>query len=44
MIGSLIVLNVPDMEAAKAWAAADPYAKAGLFADVQLHEWNKVLG
>ncbi len=44
MAGSLIVLDVPDMAAARAWAAADPYAQAGLFASVTLHEWKRVIG
>ncbi len=44
MIGSLIVLEVPDMAAAESWAANDPYAKAGLFADVTLTHWNRVIG
>ena len=29
--GSLLVLDLPDRAAAEAFAAADPYAKAGLF-------------
>ena len=29
---------------AEAWAAADPYAKAGLFAKVRIEEWKKVIG
>ena len=44
MAGSLIVLDLPDMAAATAWGANDPYAKAGLFADVRLQEWKKVIG
>ena len=32
------------MAAAEAWAANDPYAKAGLFASVELVEWKKVIG
>jgi uncharacterized protein YciI len=44
MAGSLVVLDVPDMAAAESWAANDPYAKAGLFADVQLHAWKRVIG
>ena len=44
MTGSLIVLEVPDLAAAKAWAAADPYAKAGLFESVAIREWKKVIG
>lgn len=44
MCGSLIVLEVEDMAQAKDWAANDPYAKAGLFEDVRLEIWNKVIG
>lgn len=44
MIGSLIILDVADMAAAQDWAANDPYAQAGLFQSVTLHEWKKVIG
>ncbi len=44
MCGSLIVLEVDDLAAAQAWAEADPYAKAGLFASVTLRVWKKVVG
>lgn len=44
MAGSLIVLDLPDLAAAKAWASQDPYALAGLFESVQLREWKKVIG
>ena len=44
MIGSLVILDVADMDTARAWAAGDPYAKAGLFADVELIPWKKVIG
>jgi uncharacterized protein YciI len=44
MIGSLIALGLEDMAAAQDWAANDPYAKAGLFQDVELIHWNKVVG
>lgn len=44
MCGSLVVLNVADMAAAEAWAANDPYAKAGLFSDVRIQAWKKVIG
>ena len=44
MCGSLIVLDVPDLDAARAWAEADPYAKAGLFDSVAIREWKKVIG
>ena len=44
MTGSLIVLNVDRLQDAKDWAAADPYAKAGLFQSVTITEWKKVIG
>ncbi len=44
MIGSLVVLTVTSMDQARAWADADPYAKAGLFESVAIHEWKKVVG
>jgi len=43
MCGSLVVLEVQDMAAAQNWADNDPYAKAGLFASVELIQWNKVI-
>ena len=43
MVGSLIVLDVADMAAARQWAEDDPYAKAGLFASVELIAWKKVI-
>lgn len=44
MNGSLVVLEVPDRAAAEAWARADPYALAGLFAKVRIEAWKKVIG
>ena len=44
MVGSLIVIEVADMAAAQAFAQADPYAQAGLFASVEIVEWKKVIG
>ncbi len=43
MCGSLVILDVPDIEAARAWAEGDPYARAGLFSDVRIEEWKKVV-
>lgn len=43
MCGSLVVLDVADMAEAEAWAAGDPYGKAGLFETVELIRWNKVI-
>lgn len=44
MAGSLIILDVADMDAAQAWVDGDPYGTAGLFASVQLIPWNRVIG
>ncbi|WP_083096747.1 YciI family protein [Pseudophaeobacter leonis] len=44
MAGSLIILEVEDMAPGEAWAAADPYNKAGLFEAVELITWKKVIG
>ena len=44
MIGSLIILDVEDVAAGHAWANNDPYAKAGLFASVELIPWKRVIG
>ncbi|XOV83190.1 MAG: YciI family protein [bacterium] len=44
MIGSIIVIDVADRAAAEAFAAADPYAAAGLFADVTLRAFKQVIG
>jgi len=44
MCGSLIILNVDTLGDARDWAAADPYAKAGLFQSVTVTEWKKVIG
>ncbi len=40
MTGSLVILEAADMDAAKAWAANDPYAKAGLFARTDIRAWR----
>jgi uncharacterized protein YciI len=44
MCGSLIILGVATRAEAEAWAAADPYAKAGLFSSVMIQEWKRVVG
>lgn len=44
MNGSLIVLEAASLEAANDWAAGDPYALAGLFREVNVTEWRRVIG
>lgn len=41
--GSLIIVQTDDLAAAQAIAADDPYAKAGLFADVEIKPYNWVM-
>lgn len=44
MCGSLVILEVENLAEAEAWAAGDPYAKAGLFESASLMEWKRVIG
>jgi hypothetical protein len=44
MAGSLIILDVPDIGAARAFADADPYRLAGLFESVDLRPWRATVG
>lgn len=41
--GSLVVAEFSDLQAAEAWANADPYALAGIYAEVQIKPFIKVL-
>ena len=41
--GSLIVAAFDDLAAAEAWAAADPYVAAGVYADVDVRPFMPVL-
>ena len=43
MTGSLLVIDVADRAAAEAFAANDPFAKAGLFQSVEIRRWRKVI-
>ena len=40
--GTLIVFEAPDLAAARAIIAADPYVLAGLFASTAVHEFHAV--
>jgi uncharacterized protein YciI len=44
MAGSMLVLEAEDQAAAQAFAAADPYAVAGLFEKVELRPFKLTLG
>ena len=41
--GSLIVAEFASLEAAQAWADADPYVAAGVYANVTVKPFKKVL-
>ncbi len=43
MNGSLVILDFEEQSEAEAFAANDPYAKAGLFEKVIIQPWKKVL-
>lgn len=42
--GSMLILECADEAAARAFLAEDPYAKAGLFASVDLRAYKPVIG
>lgn len=44
MTGSMLLIEAEDLAAAQAFAAADPYAKAGLFERVELRPFKLTLG
>ena len=39
-VGSMLVLDAENAEGARAIAAEDPYAKAGVFGSVTVRRWN----
>ena len=41
--GSLIVAEFPSLEEARLWAEADPYVEAGVYAQVEVLPFKKVL-
>lgn len=43
MCGSVIILDLADQTEAQNFAAGDPYALAGLFEQVTIDRWNRVL-
>lgn len=44
MIGSTFVIELESLDAAKAWAADDPYAKAGLFERTEIIPFKWLIG
>ncbi|HRO87588.1 MAG TPA: YciI family protein [Chiayiivirga sp.] len=41
--GSLVVAEFASLEDARTWADADPYVTAGVYRDVEMHPFKKVL-
>jgi uncharacterized protein len=44
MTGSLLLIEAPDLAAARAFSAADPYVLAGLFKWVEIRPWRATVG
>ncbi len=44
MIGSMLIIDLPDEAAAHDWCANDPYAKAGLFESVLVRRFKGAFG
>ena len=42
-VGSAIVAQFESLEAARAWAEADPYRQGGVYQTVDVHPFRKVL-
>lgn len=42
-VGSLMVLEFPNIEAARTWANEDPYVTAGVFESVDVYPFKPVL-
>lgn len=43
-LGSMLIIDCADQAAAEQWAALDPYARAGLFAQTEIYPWKWTLG
>ena len=44
MAGSVLVLELDTLAAAKAWSDADPYTKAGLFSSIDIRPFRWTVG
>jgi len=40
MAGSMMIIDMADLSAARGWAENDPYAKAGLFQSSDVRPWK----
>jgi len=39
-IGSVLLLDVPDMDAARAFMAKEPFYSNGVYKDINVHRWR----
>ncbi|WP_285597459.1 YciI family protein [Kineosporia sp. NBRC 101731] len=44
LVGSVHIVDLPDLTAGRAFALQEPYYQAGVFRDVLLRRWRNVLG
>jgi uncharacterized protein YciI len=44
MVGSMFILEAEDRAAVEAFAADDPYGRAGLFRSVEIRPWRVTIG
>lgn len=42
MVGSLLVIDFPSREAARAWIAEEPFTKAGVYASTSIHAFQNL--
>jgi uncharacterized protein YciI len=42
-LGSVLIVDFESLEAARAWAEADPYVQAGVYGDVQVFPYKPVM-
>ena len=42
MVGSLLVIDFADRATALAWLSAEPFTRAGLYADAQVHAFRNL--
>lgn len=42
--GSVLIVEAASLDEARALADADPYSKAGVFAEVEIHPWRQAAG
>lgn len=43
-MGSLLIIEADNLEAARQWTSGDPYNKAGVFQSVEVRPWRWVIG